>query len=203
MGHRIRRAGNTGTTDPKDVTLYKKALATAASAVLTLSLIPAAHAAAAPDIQIVPGYSATMKEKDSKFMCPSHEVLIGRAHDGDENGWTTYWCGRIYIDNVQVTVSSNRYTQSQAEPWSAFESPESNAMIGRDHAGDENGWTSTHYALLTWLGTPVTLTTRRWTSRFRESKHESKAGTGEIMTGRRHLSDENGDTMYQYATVSF
>ncbi|XVQ81841.1 hypothetical protein ACQP2K_23540 [Microbispora siamensis] len=182
--------------------MYKKALAAAASAVLALTLAPAAPAAAAPVIQIVAGYSASIKEKDSKFFCPSGEVITGRAHDGDENGWTTYWCSRIYIDNVQVNVSTEHYTDAQNEPYSWFVSPESNAMVAREHDGDENGLTVTHFALLTWQGKPVRLINRHWTSRYRESKHESKAGAGEIMTGRRHYDDENGDSLYQYATVS-
>ncbi|MBE3013824.1 hypothetical protein IL992_32265 [Microbispora sp. NEAU-D428] len=183
--------------------MNRKALAAAVSAVLALTLAPAAPAAAAPVVQIVAGYSASMREKDSKFFCPAGEVITGRAHDGDENGWTTYWCGRIYINGVQVSVSASPYADPRKEPYSWFEAPESNGMVGRRHDGDENGVTTTYFALLTWQGKPVQLINRRWTSRYRESGHESKAGAGEIMTGRKHYDDENGDSYYQYATVSF
>ncbi|MFF0774748.1 hypothetical protein ACFYUK_38085 [Nonomuraea wenchangensis] len=185
----------------KDVIVFRRALVTAASAVLALALVPAAPAAA-DDIQIVEGYSATMKENDSKFFCPSGEVLIGRSHTGDENGWTTYRCGRIYINSVQVTVSSYRYQQVDHETYSWFEAPESNAMVGREHDGDENGLTSAYFSLLTWQGKPVALLNKRWSQTYRESKHDSRANPGEVMTGRRHFGDENGDTIYQYATVA-
>ncbi|MFI9592832.1 hypothetical protein [Nonomuraea sp. NPDC052265] len=72
------------------MTVYKKAFATAASAVLALTLAPAVPAAAKPAVQIVEGYSATIRENDSRFFCPAGEVLIGRAHNGDENGDTVY-----------------------------------------------------------------------------------------------------------------
>jgi predicted RNA-binding Zn-ribbon protein involved in translation (DUF1610 family) len=187
----------------KDVTVYKKALAAASSAVFALTLTPAPAAAADPAVRIEEGYSASMKENDSKFFCPAGEVFIGRAHSGDENGWTTYWCGRIYIHDEQVSVSTERYSNAQKEPYSWFEAPESNGMVGREHRDDENGVTTTHFALLTWQGRPVKLINRRWTSAYKESGHESRAGEDEIMTGRRHYDDENGDTLYQYATVSY
>ncbi|MEW9550085.1 hypothetical protein [Nonomuraea sp. NPDC050783] len=186
------------------MTLYTKVLATAASAVLALTLAPAAPAAAAkPVIEIVKGYSATVNEKDSEFICPAGEVLIGRKHEGDENGSTTYWCGRIWIGREQVTVSTNHYQQVDHETYSWFEAPESNAMVGRRHDGDENGLSVAYFALLTWQGRPVTLVNKRWSQTYRESGHESRANPGEIMTGRKHFGDENGDTSYQYALVSY
>ncbi|MEV4398727.1 hypothetical protein [Nonomuraea sp. NPDC049607] len=185
------------------MTVYKKAFAAAASAVLALTLAPAAPAAAKPSVQIVEGYSATIRENDSKFFCPAGEVFIGRSHNGDENGWTTYWCGRIWIGTEQVAVSTAHHQEVATETYSWFEGPESNALVGREHDGDENGVTSAYFALLTWQGRPVTLVNKRWSQTYKESRHESKANPGEIMTGRRHFGDENGDTVYQYATVSY
>ncbi|MGW2213369.1 hypothetical protein ACWCSD_00140 [Nonomuraea sp. NPDC001684] len=183
--------------------MYKKVLATAASVILALALTPADPAAAKPVVSIVEGYSATVKENDSSFFCPQNEVLIGRAHHGDENGHTTYWCGKIWIDRTQVAVSTNHYQLVDPETYSWFEAPESNAMVGREHDGDENGISVAYFAMLTYLGRPVTLVNKRWSETYTEESHESKANPGEIMTGRKHFGDENGDTEYQYAVVTY
>ncbi|WP_066371132.1 hypothetical protein [Herbidospora mongoliensis] len=183
--------------------MYRRALAIAASAVLAFTLIPSVAEAAAPNVEIVPGHTSTLGEKNSRFFCPANEVITGRAHQKDENGPTTYWCGKIVIDGEQVSVSTYHYVDAQTEPFSWFEAPEANAMVGREHRGDENGVTTTYFALLTWRGQPVKLVNRRWTGALRESRHESRASGDEIMTGRRHHDDENGDSFYQYATVTF
>lgn len=103
----------------------------------------------------------------------------------------------------QARPSTNHYQLVDPETYSWFEAPESNAMVGREHDGDENGISVVYFAMLTYLGRPVTLVNKRWSETYTEESHESKANPGEIMTGRKHFGDENGDTEYQYAVVTY
>ncbi|MEU7913806.1 hypothetical protein [Microbispora bryophytorum] len=72
---------------------------TAATALTALTMIPpgSAAAAAAPSVQVRQGYTATVRESDSYFWCPEDEVMIGRAHSGDENGRTAYQYARVTV----------------------------------------------------------------------------------------------------------
>ena len=57
-------------------------------------------------------------------------------------------------------------------------------------------------ASMTWQGRNVHLTSYRWTASQKESSSHSKAGPEEVMVGRQHNGDENGQTSYQYARVT-
>ncbi|GAA0855744.1 hypothetical protein ACFQVD_15365 [Streptosporangium amethystogenes subsp. fukuiense] len=184
--------------------MYKKALtvAMAAAALATLASAPAS-AAAAPTIEIIPGASATLKESNSVYTCPAGEVLTGRSHRGDENGWTTYQCSRIRIDGELVSVQHNAsWGPNQWENDSYFVTSGDQAFVGRRHFGDENGLTAYLSATLYWRGSQVRLTSRNWTQEVREDNHSSQAGIDQVMTGRWHRGDENGFTSYEYGTVT-
>ncbi|WP_344972982.1 hypothetical protein, partial [Streptosporangium fragile] len=160
-----------------------------------------AAAAAGESIQIIHTYTYTMKESNSPFYCPANEVMIGRSHYGDENGNTTYRCGRIYINGELVTVTLAT-TGTVRESKSNYSTPEDKAITGRYHVGDEKEDTLYFASALSWQGKTVRLTSRRWTGYVRESNHISIAGANEVMTGRSHYGDENGRTDYEYATVT-
>ncbi|MEV0372453.1 hypothetical protein AB0I10_21900 [Streptomyces sp. NPDC050636] len=178
------------------------------AAALSLALLPnlaatEASAAQAADVVIVDGYSTTVKESAGvPVACPQYQVLLGRAHYGDENGNTTYYCGLIFISGEIVQVSAPTWSDSQRESNSFFAAPADEALVGRVHSGDENGQTRYATASLTWQGRDVKLTSYRWTPGQRESSSYSKAGEGEVMAGRQHSGDENGQTSYQYAEVT-
>lgn len=182
--------------------MYKKALSalTAATALAALTLAPATPASAA-SIQVIRGYVATVREPGSDFHCPENEVMIGRKHSGDENGYTTYFCGQIYVNGQRAEVSEPPYKVRVEESHSHYYTPDGHAVVGRMHYGDENGTTWYYSAPISWQGKPVRLVNRRWTGDMKESDHGSIAGPNEVMTGRDHYGDENGRTRYQYATV--
>lgn len=136
-----------------------------------------------------------------RHTCPTDQVLLGRAHYGDENGTTTYYCGLILIDGQQVQVSAPTWSDSQRESNSAFAAPHNQALVGRLHTGDEHGSTRYATASMTLSGRTVNLSSYRWTLNQIESNSYSKAGVGEVMVGRQHSADENGPTSYQYATI--
>ncbi|MET7338741.1 hypothetical protein [Nonomuraea sp. NPDC005650] len=79
--------------------------------------------------------------------------------------------------------------------------PPNEALVGRQHTGDENGSTRYATASLSAWGRTVELTSYRWTPGQRESSSYSKAGDYEVMGGRQHSGDENGQTRHQYARI--
>ncbi|WP_344982428.1 hypothetical protein, partial [Streptosporangium fragile] len=175
-------------------------------ALAALTLAPAAPAAAATateeSIRVIFASEWTMRESNSRLVCPANEVMIGRSHYGDENGYTTYYCGRIYINDEQVVVTPTGGDATMREPDSFYSTPGDAVIIGRAHRGDENGYTTYYAGALSWQGKTVRLTSRQWTGSVRETRHTSGSVIGRVMTGRSHAGDENGMTNYEYATVT-
>ncbi|GAA2881775.1 hypothetical protein GCM10010517_44830 [Streptosporangium fragile] len=186
----------------------RKALSAAmvvAAVTASVTMSPPASAAAVT-IRIQYDYTTVVREMVGLAVCPTNQVLLSRSHRGDENGYTTYHCGWIFINDEQVQVhTANVWTPSQGlkESKSDFVAPPDQALVGRWHTGDENGLTKYETATLTWRGQPVRLINPVWSSWYKESKHASQAGYNQVMTGRTHNGDENGSTRYQYATVAF
>ncbi|MFI6792170.1 hypothetical protein ACIBG4_33075 [Nonomuraea sp. NPDC050383] len=177
--------------------------ALAATAVAALTLVPAGPAAAAT-IEIRPGQVSTLRQSNSKFSCPTNEVLIGREHRGDENGDTTFRCGRIYIDNVQVTVLKVDIWGTKTDENSHdYHTPANQAITGIRHDGDENGDTIYYSGALFLGGQAVQITPRQLEGWVRENNHASMGGANQVMTGRRHSGDENGWTQYEYGWISY
>lgn len=180
-----------------------RAVLTGTLLALALTGLSPANPAHAAEIIIIDGYTATVKESaGTPVACPTNQVLLGRAHSGDENGNTTYYCGLILIDGQLVKVSAPSWSDAQRESNSFFAAPPNEALTGRQHSGDENGPTRYATASLTAWGRTVELTSYRWTEAQRESSSYSKAGHLEVMVGRQHSVDENGPTRYQYARIA-
>ncbi|MEU4226252.1 hypothetical protein AB0F17_18290 [Nonomuraea sp. NPDC026600] len=180
-----------------------RAVLTGTLLTLTLAGISPANPAHAAEIIIIDGYTQTVKESAGiPVTCPTNQILLGRAHNGDENGNTTYYCGLILIDGQLVQVSAPNWSDSQRESNSFFSAPPNEALIGRQHSGDENGSTRYATASLSAWGRTVELTSYRWTEAQRESNSHSKGGGYEVMVGRQHAGDENGQTRYQYARIA-
>ncbi|MFC7330285.1 hypothetical protein [Marinactinospora rubrisoli] len=182
----------------------KRALALVSTGLLSAGLATAtATEASAAEIIIIDGYTQTVRESDGvPVVCPTNQVLLGRSHSGDENGSTTYYCGLILIDGQVVQVSAPSWSGSQRESNSFFAAPANQVLVGRQHSGDENGQTRYATASMSAGGRPVELTSYRWSPGQRESNSYSKAGAYEVMVGRQHSGDENGETRYQYARIA-
>ncbi|MCM2464460.1 hypothetical protein [Pseudomonas sp. CG7] len=41
-------------------------------------------------------WTGDIKESGSDYTCPTGQVMTGRGHRGDENGWTIYQCATLY-----------------------------------------------------------------------------------------------------------
>jgi curli biogenesis system outer membrane secretion channel CsgG len=190
-------------TKPEDKSVFKKVLL-AVAITAAMATLPAAPASAATEVTITTELRHTSTVKESAgvaFTCPANEVLTGRRHSGDENGYTTYYCSRVLVNGEQALVSPGSWTSGQRESSSFYEAPADLALVGRWHSGDENGTTRYRTGALYWQGQQLRLAAYVWTGNLRESGHFSQGTPGEVMVGRAHWGDENGDTRYRYATV--
>ncbi|MBB2914397.1 hypothetical protein FHS43_005709 [Streptosporangium becharense] len=184
----------------------KRALlaATAAAALATLTVAPAAASATTVNtVEVQLQTTSTVKESSGAwFTCPANQVMTGRKHSGDENGYTTYSCSRILINGVQADVEARSWVSAGRESSSLFETNENEIIIGRQHKGDEDGYTNYRIGALFWQGKQLRVTSRIWTSNMKESNHSASVSPYHVMTGRSHSGDENGYTKYQYAAVT-
>ncbi len=75
--------------------------------------------------------------------------------------------------------------------------------MGSGHAGPvaEEGSCAAGHRCSGGLGKELTLVNQHTVGPYTESNSSSTAGAGEIMVGRAHYGDENGNTYYQYATL--
>lgn len=107
------------------------------------------------------------------------------------------------IPNVRTVTSEIK------EKNSSFLCPSNTVLTGRYHKGDENGKTRYEYATLKAIdssGDPVagTITVEdvQWDSAFKESSGNGyDAPTNRVLVGRKHSGDENGGTIYEYASL--
>ena len=106
--------------------------------------------------------SDSFKQSNLNFTCEGNNVIVGRAHTGDENGFTTFVYAELAVQEVKPTGEYS-YSIGVVEPKKPllFEesikiAKESNGewalsklgeyylpMVAMSHSGDENG-TSTY-----------------------------------------------------------
>ncbi|WP_349976516.1 hypothetical protein [Pseudomonas sp. WHRI 8519] len=142
-------------------------------------------------------------ERNSVFDCPPNMVITGREHDHDENGLTTYTCARLKQGDSHVVLSeqsqSRRFNEDGAH---YFTCPPNQVMTGRDHYSDENGDTVYRCkAPKTESGHRLTVTPGPWSKEQSEDGSNFQCEPGEVMIGRWHDDDENGDTRVRCALV--
>ncbi|RJL33076.1 hypothetical protein D5H75_09450 [Bailinhaonella thermotolerans] len=172
--------------------------------VVLAGLLPAGPAAASVTLTIRLATTSTFKESAGvDFTCPWNQVLTGRAHKGDENGYTTYYCSRVLFNGEEAQVTVGDWSLGQREDYSTYQAPWNHVLVGRWHTGDEKGITRYRPGTMTWRGRQVYIDMHTWTGPMRESSHASHADVDQrqIMTGRIHSGNENGDTKYQYGKI--
>jgi hypothetical protein len=151
----------------------------------------------------------------SEYICPDNQAMIGRKHQGDENGNTSYLCGKVYYNGAEVPISTGassytyaRWSADMKESNSYYTCPVNKVMTGRRHSGDENGNTSYLCTPIIYGGNFVVLDwDDAWSAPIQESG-KSTGGessftcpTNKVMVGRQHEGDENGNTRYLCATI--
>ena len=151
------------------------------------------------------------------FTCPKDDmVIVGRKHEGDENGKTVYRYGKLeiidqkYVDQgYQLVLGELVSSDSIKESNSDYQCPESCVLVGRNHDDDENGLTSYQYRKVTII--KKTEENKKYSFNYETTTINGvKESAGiwvfkksisvdgkeyyEVMVGRKHIGDENKDT---------
>lgn len=188
--------------------LTRQAVPLVSAALLATGLATATQAQASPaptpGITIIDAYTETVQESaGTAVLCPTNQVLVGRAHIGDSDGYTKYYCAYVLIDGQVAKVSAATWSAAQTENNTSYTAtPPRGVLVGQQHTGDATGETKYAYATMRAWGQPVDLSSYAWTPAQPESNSYSHAGEYEVMVGRSHYGGANGPTRYQYATVS-
>lgn len=162
-----------------------------------------------PDVRTA---SVNMKESGSSFTCPPGTVMTGRTHTGDENGNTQYEYSTLKAINPKGEVVIGSITIEDIK-WDAefeessglgYDAPINRVLVGRQHVGDENGKTKYATAVVKFNGHPTEVKNYE----VSEAKKESggwnwfKTSDKQVLTGRHHFGDENGNTYYSVGIIS-
>lgn len=163
--------------------------------------------------------TASYTESSSSFLCPPNTVMTGRSHTGDENGSTYYEYATLKAIDAQglpvtgsITVEDVRweycFNESVPSPSpltrSGFDAPVNRVIVGRQHSGDENGITCYATGVVKFNGFPTKVINYNTTTTKKESGGWNWFRTvyNQVVTGRHHMGDENGNTYYAMGTIS-
>lgn len=162
---------------------------------------PAKTPIPAAPVTLTQGQWVDIKESNSAFECPTHQVLLGRGHKGDENGITRYLCGTAQQAGKTLTVKNIQQSDPQQEHQSYFVCGLNTVMTGRKHDGDEEGDTRHWCGELT-DGASVVLKVApdEWGSQVSEHDHTFTCPENKVLIGRTHRGDEKGQTRYRCGT---
>ncbi|MEU4410134.1 hypothetical protein AB0F88_36955 [Streptosporangium sp. NPDC023963] len=105
--------------------------------------------------------------------------------------------------SAAVTIKMERiYTETVPE-WVGiqFTCPPNQVLTGRSHYGDENKPTTYYCSRILINGEQVQVHAGDWTHPQRESRSDYSAPDNQVIVGRWHEDDENGDTRYRSAAL--
>ena len=147
----------------------------------------------------------------AEALCPDDMVMTGRWHTGDENGPTKYECAalRLYDPYSQSTkaalirVTNRSWTHECAKEDGCGYVADGNRIItGRKHSNDENGPTRYETGLVLVNDQRTDVNDSKAGPKFKESSGQWwRSCSLEVMVGRQHWGDENGDTRYHAASI--
>lgn len=162
---------------------------------------PAKIPTPAAPVTLTPGQWVGIPEPDSTFKCPTNQVLLGRAHMGDENKTTRYLCGTALQAGKVLTVQNIQMSDPQQENNSYFVCGLNAVMTGRKHDGDEEGDTR-HWCgeLADGAGVVLKIAPDEWGSQVIEDDHTFTCPENKVLIGRTHRGDEKGKTRYRCGT---
>ncbi len=183
------------------------------AATISFTVIPPTPAPAGT--VIVPNVRSTygnMTESSSYFLAPSNTVMTGRAQTGDENGGTNYEYATLKAIDAQgqtvagvITVEDVRWETGISESaGNGFDAAVNRVVVGRQHSGDENGTTWYATGVVKFNGYPTKVFNYNTTTTKKESGGWNWFQTvyNQVVTGRHHMGDENGNTYYAMGTIS-
>lgn len=109
-----------------------------------------------------------------------------------------------------IVLNNQLESPSYKESSHTFQCPNGTIMIGRYHTGDENGQTAYLYASLKAIDSSgnivpgtIAITYSSWSAWQKESSSDFAAPSNQVIAGRRHNGDENGDTSYMTGQIYF
>lgn len=158
---------------------------------------PQGAAIITPDVE----WSAWQKESASDFKCGDAKALMGREHQGDENGQTRIRCASVTQFERLVTINESRHEATPINNFN-FTCPSPKVLIGRGHKGDETKGETWFYCAEykdAWNDSLVPSYTH--TVEGEESAHQVTCGANEVMMGSGHVGDENKPTSYRCAQL--
>jgi hypothetical protein len=151
--------------------------------------------------------SGAIKESNSTFECPAGMVMIGRQHQGDENGNTFYQSAPLILDpnthqtgTVTLSAPSN-WIDAGKQSALSYKAPNGYVITGRKHDGDENGQTYFKISQVL-IGNTLSNTVDEAVSGSIKESSGTWYNTPSIstmkgaITGMSHSGDENGNSTY-------
>lgn len=146
-------------------------------------------------------------DEEGSIRCAEDKVMVGRNHEGDEEGLTAHKCASLQQNGRTLKVVNGdsydaHYVDEHVEYW--FKCSGNGVMTGRAHSGDEEGdtWYFCGKIKDQW-GDEIIPINRTWTGPMNETDSTHTCPTDQVMTGRSHAGDEDGSsaTHYQCATL--
>lgn len=155
-----------------------------------------------------------IKESNSTFLCPANMVMIGRMHQGDENGNTYYKSAPLMVDpstgqtGTATIANQSDWIDAGKQSALSYQAPAGWVITGRKHDGDENGKTYFKISQV-FIGNTFSNTVDQVAS----GAIKESAGTWYdtpaidtmkgVITGMSHSGDENGTSTYTANLVFF
>lgn len=148
------------------------------------------------DIQWSPWFK---ESSGNGYDAVENRVLVGRQHNGDENGQSRYATAIIKFNGKEVSIVNQITSDSIKESRNVWVSSDANRfMTGRHHSGDENGMTRYQTGIVKFNGKKAKVT------HYPEADLVVKESGGLevlpkdnlVMIGIKHSGDENGLTTY-------
>ncbi|MBO4269474.1 hypothetical protein [Microbispora triticiradicis] len=87
-------------------------------------------------------WTSPQRESRSDYSAPNDQVIVGRWHEGDENGYTRYRSAALYWQGRQVRLIDGDVSGQYTESSHTWQAKAGRVMTGRTHYGDENGKTT-------------------------------------------------------------
>lgn len=163
------------------------------------------------------GPGAIKEDSGREAVCPGSSILYYRQHGGDQTQTTVYGCRLAKNHEIRDRKWSVSFRESGLDPedtgatsfannkrYIYFTCPINTVMTGRHHSGDENGDTRYQCASLVdpSNGQTVLVEPTQWTKEHKESSSTYETcPANQVMIGRAHKNDENGETRYLCATL--
>jgi hypothetical protein len=166
---------------------------------------------------VATGLPPQNEHEDSERVCPGSSIIFQRMHSGDEKEPTSYGCRTAMNYEIRDRKWSVSFRESGLDPEDTAATPSANnkryiyftcpvntVMTGRHHKGNENG--NTRYQCASLVDPKndriVLVEPTQWSNQHKESSSTYETcSTDEVMIGRAHKNDENGETRYLCATL--